>query len=171
MRKEDESKLAVNIIQFIFALILIVMICVSFVGCGSVKYVPVGTETVVEYRDTTIFVKDTITIEVPKEVVKEVVPALDTSIVSTSLAESIAYLDTTKRSIYHKIEQKGSIPILYDTLVTVKYVDRYINKEIPIEVVKEVKHIPNWCWYSLIFNVVIVLFIAFRIYLKTKKVL
>lgn len=170
MRKKDE-KLAVNIVGGLLIMLMLIMAFVSLVSCSTVKYVPVGTETVVEYRDTTIFVKDTITIEVPKEVVKEVVPALDTSIVSTSLAESIAYLDTTKRSIYHKIEQKGTIPILYDTLVTIKYVDRYINKEVPIEVVKEVKHIPNWCWYSLIFNVVIVLFIAFRIYLKTKKVL
>lgn len=169
MRKEDESKLAVNIIQFIFALILLVMICVSFVGCGSVKYVPVGTDTVIEYRDTTIYLTDTVTIEIPKEVVKEIVPEDTISVLSTSLARSEARVE--KGMLTHTLEQNGTLKTQIDTIVTIKYVDRYINKELPIEVVKEVKHIPNWCWWSLIINIVVVLLIVFRIYLKTKKVL
>ena len=167
MREKDE-KLAVNIVGGLLIMLMLIMSLVSLVSCSTVKYVPVGTETVVEYRDTTIYLTDTVTIEIPKEVVKEIVPQDKISILSTSLATSEAKIE--KGMLTHRLEQKGTLKTQIDTIVTVQYVDRYINKEVPIEVVKEVKHIPNWCWYSLIFNIVIILFIAFRIYLKSKGV-
>lgn len=166
-RSENRITLFVALAPILF-IALVLLLCL--VGCSTIKEVPVNTVEKVVVRDTTIYVKDTIKVEVPKQVVKEVIPQLDTSILSTSVAESIAYLDTTKRSIYHKLTQKGHIPIIYDTLVKVQYVDKYINKEIPIEVVKEVKYIPEWCWYSLIANIVFILLIAFRIYLRFKRV-
>jgi hypothetical protein len=50
------------------------------------------------------------------------------------VAESVAYLDTAKRQLHHTLEQKGSIKIQYDTIIKVEYVDRLIEKEIPVQV-------------------------------------
>lgn len=168
MKRKDDTRLCLQIVQGIFGLILLVMVCFSFIGCGSVQQIPVNNVTKIEYRDTTIFLRDTITVEVPKEVVREVLPQMDTSVLRTTLAESVAYLDTTKRQIKHTLEQKGELRVEYDTIVKYDYIDRYIEKEVPIEVVKEVKHIPNWCWISLIFNVITLCYIAFKIYVRFK---
>ena len=72
--------------------------------------------------------------EVPVEVVKEVLPELDTSYLKTSVAESVAYLDTAKRQLHHTLEQKGTIKTKIDTVFKVEYVDRVITKDVPIEV-------------------------------------
>ena len=134
-------------------LCLIALCLVSIISCSTIKEVPIQYIDRVEYRDTTIFIRDTIKIEVPKEVVKEIIPQIDTSYLETSVASSIAYLDTTKKALYHKIEQKGDIKILYDTLVRVQYVDRYIEKEVPvIQTVEKYKR-DTLFWMSIIFNV------------------
>ena len=150
-----------NIILIIFA------ICV-LCGCSTIKEIPVNNVTKIEYRDTTIYVRDTILVEVPKQVVSEVLPDIDTSYLETSVAKSTAYLDKDRRKLHHTLEQTGEVKTVYDTVITISYVDRYIEKEIPIEVIKEVKHIPNIFWFSIILNVVGILLLVFRIYLKMK---
>ena len=169
MKKEkDIANIAVSIVQLLFALILIVMICFSFIGCSSIKEIPINNIEKIVYRDTTIYIRDTIRVEVPKEIIKEIVPEDTTSILRTSVALSEAKIE--KGMLHHRLEQKGTIPVQIDTVVTIQYVDRIIEKEIPVEVIKEVKHIPNWAWISLIFNIITVLFIAFKIYLRVKGV-
>lgn len=151
-------------ITFILPWVLAILL---MVGCSTIKYVPIEGETIIEYRDTTIFIKDTIEVEVPREVIKEIVPADTTSILKTSVAQSTAKIE--KGMLHHQLEQKGTIPVQIDTIVKVEYVDKYIYEEVPIEVVKEVKYTPDWAWYSLIFNVIALCFIIFKIYLKFKK--
>lgn len=169
MKKEkDIANIAVSIVQLLFALILIVMICFSFIGCSSIKEIPINNIEKIVYKDTTIYIRDTIRVEVPKEIIKEIVPEDTTSILRTSVALSEAKIE--KGMLHHRLEQKGTIPVQIDTVVTIQYVDRIIEKEIPVEVIKEVKHIPNWAWISLIFNIITVLFIAFKIYLRVKGV-
>lgn len=165
MKEENKTRIA----QFIFALILIVLACLSVLGCSSIRYVPIENIEKIIYKDSTIYVNDTITVEVEKQIVKEVLPQLDTSVLKTDLASSIAYLDTTKRQIHHELKQEGTIRIAYDTVYVTKTVEKIKEVEVPIEVVKEVKYTPDWIWYSLIFNIITILFIAFRIYLKLKK--
>lgn len=151
-----------------FFFVMLILFCLN--SCGPLKEIPIQYIDRIEYRDTTIYIKDTIKIEVPKEVVKEVIPDIDTSYIETSIASSIAYVDTTKRAIYHKLEQNGEIKILYDTLVKVQYVDRYIEKEVPvIQTVEKYKR-DSIFWISIILNIIVVLIIAFKIYLKTKKI-
>ena len=103
-------------------------------GCSVIKEIPVQTVEKIEYRDSLIYVKDTLTIPVPYEKIVEVVPEVDTSYLETSVAKSTAYLDTTKRKLHHTLEQKGTVQIQYDTIVKVQYVDKVIEKEIPVEV-------------------------------------
>lgn len=103
-------------------------------GCSVIKEVPVETIEKIEYRDSLVYIRDTVTVEIPREKVVQVLPKLDTSILNTSLAESVAYVDTVKMSIYHTLEQKGAVQIQYDTVVKIEYVDRFIEKEVPVEV-------------------------------------
>ena len=103
-------------------------------GCSVIKEVPVETIEKIVYRDSLVYIRDSIEVQVPVEKVVEVLPALDTSYLNTSVAESIAYLDTTKRQIHHTLEQKGTIKTKIDTVFKVEYVDRFIEKEVPVEV-------------------------------------
>lgn len=138
-------------------------------SCSTLKEIPVQTIERVEYRDSLIYVNDTITVEVPKEKVIYVGPADTTSQIATSLAFSEAKID--KGILTHTLEQKGQIKAKIDTVFKVEYIDRIIEKEVPVEVVKEVKHIPSWCWWNLIYSIAITLIICFRLYLKYGKVL
>jgi hypothetical protein len=138
------------------------------VGCSTIKYVPIQGETVVEYRDTTIYINDTVTIPVPVEVVKEVVPADTVSVLQTSVALSEAKIQ--KGMLHHSLEQRGTVKTRIDTVVTIQYVDKYIYEEVPVTVEVEKRYVPEWCWWSLIINIVTVLLVAFRIYLKHKRV-
>lgn len=113
-------------ILFIFTLVLI--------GCSTTKQIPVQSVEKIIYKDTIITIKDTLKIEVPKEIVKEIAPQIDTSYIKTSLAESTAYLDTTERKLHHTLKQTGVLKVKYDTIISVQYVDRVITKDVPIEV-------------------------------------
>ena len=142
----------------------------SLVSCSTVKYVSISDSenihkvdsTIIQYRDTTIFV------EVPVEVVKEVVPQLDTLYMETSLSHSTSYLDTTTRTLKgelkNKIEPIEKIVYL-PSKEHIVYRDSIITKEVPVEVQIEKKHIPQWVWYSVIFNVIVLCYIGFKIYL------
>lgn len=144
--------------------ILFVLLC----SCATIKEVPINHIDKIEYRDSVVYIHDTVSIPVPYEVTKEVIPDIDTSYLETSIAKSVAYLDRDKKSLNHTLEQKGEIKAVHDTVITVEYVDRYIEKEIPIRVEIEKPYIPQWCWWSLIFNVIILSFIAIRAYLKLR---
>ena len=76
------------------------------------------------YRDSLVYVHDSIEVQVPVEKVKVVLPELDTSYLKTSVAESVAYLDTAKRDFIHTLEQKGTVKTVYDTIIKVQYVDK-----------------------------------------------
>lgn len=146
---------------------LLLLIFGLVLGCGSIKEVPVINTEKIVYRDTTIYIRDSVFIEVPKEVIKEIVPEDTTSILRTSVALSEAKIE--KGMLHHRLEQKGQVKAQIDTVVTVQYVDRIIEKEVPIEV-EVVKYKRDTIfWFSIIFNVIVLLLTAFKIYLKLKK--
>lgn len=150
-------------------LIVLTLALLVFTSCASIKEVPVQTVETVVYRDSLIYIRDTLRIEVPKEVVKEVIPQIDTSYLKTSLAESIAYIDTLERKLHHTLTQKGEIKIKYDTIVKVEYVDRIITKEVPVEVevIKYQRDTFFWVllgWAVLCFGFAIIRFLI-KVYL------
>ena len=146
---------------FIFILLLVA------VSCGTTKYLPVETIEKIEYRDSIVYVNDTITIEVPKENVVYVGPADTISQISTSLAFSEAKVE--KGILTHTLENKGQIKTKIDTLFKVKYTDRIVEKEVPVEVEVKKPYIPTFFWIVAIYAAIITLLIAFRFYLKLKK--
>ena len=142
-------------------------------GCATVKQVPINThqidsvrvERVVEYRDTTIYV------DVPREIVREVVPELDTLYMENTVATSRSYLDTTTRTLKGELKTKPTKlpqPVKLPETTEKEEIIKEIVKEIPVTVEVEKRYIPTWCWYSLIGNIVVVLLIGFRLYLKFK---
>ena len=150
----------------IAALLAALSILLGICGCSTVKYVPIQTEEKTIVKDSLIYVRDTVTVEIPREIVKEIVPSDTTSILKTSVAISEARLE--KGRLYHSLEQKGTLKAKIDTCYITKIEEKTVYKDRPIEVPKEVKHIPSFFWWSLILNIITVLFIIFKIYLKLK---
>ena len=139
------------------------------VSCSTTKSIPVQTIEKIEYRDSLIYIKDTITIPIEKEVIKEVMPSIDTSYLETSVAKSVAYLDTAKRQLHHTLTQEGEVKTIIDTTHIITYVDRIVEKEVPVEVEVEKPYIPIFFWIVTIYAAIITLLIAFKAYLKLKK--
>ena len=149
----------------LFILILLFVL----VSCGTTKSIPVQTIEKIEYRDSLIYIKDTITIPIEKEVIKEVIPSIDTSYLETSVAKSVAYLDTAKRQLHHTLTQEGEVKTIIDTTHIITYVDRIVEKEVPVEVEIEKPYIPAFFWVVTIYAAIITLLMAFKAYLKFKK--
>lgn len=142
------------------------VILLTFIGCSTIKYVPIESETKIIQKDSLIYVRDTVTVEIPKEVIKEIVPADTTSILKTSLAMSEARLEEGR--LHHTLEQSGAVKTVVDTCYVTRIEEKVVYQDRPIEVPKEVKHIPSFFWWSLILNIITVLFIIFKIYLRLK---
>lgn len=147
-------------------LFILILLLVA-VSCSTTKYVPVKTIERIEYRDSIVYVKDTIIIEVPKEKVVYVGPADTLSQISTSLAFSEAKVE--QGVLTHTLEQKGQIKTPIDTSFVIEYIDGIVEKEVPVEVEIEKPYIPNFFWIVTIYAAIITLLIAFRAYLKLKK--
>lgn len=137
------------------------------VSCGTTKSIPVQTIERIEYRDSIVYVNDTITIEVPKEKVVYVGPADTLSQISTSLAFSEAKVE--KGVLTHTLEQKEQIKAKIGTFYKVKYIDRIVEKEVPVEVEIEKPYIPTFFWIVTIYAAIITILIVFKTYLKFKK--
>lgn len=136
-------------------------------GCGAVKNIPVQTIEKIEYRDSVVFITDSILVEIPTYIEKTIVPQDTISRIRGKISESTAFV--SKGKLHHSLEEKGSIKAKIDTFFKVEYVDRIIEKEIPIEVQVEKRYIPNWCWFALIYAIILSLLIAFKIYLTKFK--
>lgn len=159
-----------NIINLAFIEQLSVIIIALFMlcGCGQIKYVPVQTEEKVIIRDSIIRVIDTVTVTVPSETIKEVLPAIDTSVLQTELAKSTAYLDTVERKIHHTLEQKGTLKTTIDTCYITKVEERIVYKDRPIEV-EVIKYKRDALfWYLLIFQIAVILYLGLRFYFRLK---
>lgn len=147
-------------------LLLVLLFSVGLIGCSTVKYVPIDTNTQVIVRDSIIHVRDTVRVEVPKEIVREIVPQDTISILKTSLAESTAKVENGK--LNHSLRQQGTVKVKIDTCYITKIEEKITYQEVPVEVIKEVKHIPNWVSYSLLANIGFLVLIGLRLYFKLK---
>ena len=146
-------------------LFLLILLLIA-VSCSTTKSIPVQTIERIEYRDSLIYIKDTITIPIEKEVIKEVIPSIDTSYLETSVAKSVAYLDTAKRQLHHTLTQEGEVKTIIDTTHIITYVDRYIEKPIiqKNEVIKYKRD--ALFWYLLGFHILVLIILVAKLYLK-----
>lgn len=149
------------------------ILCFSFLyvllcGCSTFKEVPIQQIDRIEYRDIVVFVHDTISVPVPYEVIREVIPDIDTSYLETSVARSVAYLDKEKKQLSHSLEQKGEIKTKYDTVLVVEYVDKYIEREIPVPVEVEKPYIPKFFWIVTIYAAIISTWWLIKLWMKIR---
>ena len=142
-------------------LYLLILVAIMLSACGTPKYITVK-ET--EYIKDTVKIKaDTVRVEVPKEVVVNVVPELDTLKMETSVAEAEAYLDTLTNTLKGTLKNKKTeLKKEIQTIEKTKFVERKVEVPVPYEVVKT--KVPRWAWVLLAFNVSIL--IGFLIRLK-----
>ena len=141
----------------------LILICFLLCGCGTTRYVPV--KEIEHVRDTVILKADTVRMTIPVEKIVEVVPAMDTLRMETSVAKAVAYADTATGTLKGKIENKP-----YEQKKEIQHTEkiRTVEKkvEVPVEVVKWKYRIPHWVWYSLGFNLLFLFALFLRIKIK-----
>ena len=141
---------------------LIILFILLLTSCSTIKYVPVKGEDIYHTEYVT---KDSI-IYTPVEVIKEVVPELDTLYMETSVAKAKAYLDTNLNAL--KGEMKNKKEIIYRDKIV--YRDSIIiqKQEVPVKVEVEKKVVPNWCWWLLVINILTAIGFVIRLYFRVK---
>lgn len=156
-----------NVIKYPLFLLIFGLI----IGCGTTQVIA-EKETIekIVVKDSLIY-RDSI-VYIPQERIVEIVPQLDTLFMEIETAESKAYLDTTNMLLKGELKSKKKEVVKYQTII--EYRDRtdtvYIKEPQPYEVIKKEKYIPSIFWWSLIGNIIVILYIVFRIYLKFKGV-
>ena len=169
--------------DFFKIFIIISLFVLSIIGCGSLKQVPINNNTEVIYRDSLIlrdstrYIDSVIYVQIPREKVMEIISQIDTSYLETTVAKSVAYVDTNLLMIVHSLENRDTV--LQEKIV---YKDRYITetktvykdsiqiKEIPVEVEVEKIKYPKTYWYLLGFFIIVVGIFIVRLYLKFKTI-
>lgn len=141
---------------------LLLFILLLLTSCSTIKYIPVKGEDIYH---TEYITKDSI-VYTPVEVIKEVVPELDTLYMETSVAKAKAYLDTNLNIL--KGEMKNKKEIIYKDKIV--YRDSIIiqKQEIPVEVEVEKKVVPKWVYYSLGINILVIIGFVIRLYFRFK---
>lgn len=150
----------------IAAFLAALFILLGIGGCANVKYLPMQTEERVEVRDSLIYIRDTVTVEIPKEIVKEIVPADTISILKTSVAISEARLE--RGHLYHTLEQSGTVKTMIDTFYLTKIEEKTVYKDRPVEVEVPVKYVPSFYKFCLWWFIGSVILIALWIVMKLK---
>lgn len=150
----------------IAALLAALFILLGIGGCSTVKYVPIQTEERVEVRDSLIYIKDTVTVEIPKEIVKEIVPSDTISILKTSVATSEARLE--QGYLHHTLEQSGTVKTKIDTFYLTNIKEKTVYKDRPVEVKIPVKYVPSFYKFCLWWFIGCVILMALWIVMKIK---
>lgn len=150
----------------IAALLAALFILLGIGGCSSLKYVPIQTEEKTIVKDSLIYIRDTVTVEIPKEIVKEIVPSDTISILKTSVATSEARLE--QGHLHHTLEQSGTVKTKIDTFYTTKIVEKAVYKDRPVEVEVPVKYVPAFYKFCLWWFIGSVILMALWIVMKIK---
>lgn len=149
---------------------LFFVLVAMFTGCSVIKEVPVETIEKIEYRDSLVY-RDSI-VYIPQERIVEIVPQLDTLSMDIEVASSKAYLDTANMVLKGELKSKKKEVVKYQTII--EYRERidtvYIKELEPYEVIKTEYKYNNLFWISIIFNIIVILCLAMRLYLRFKGV-
>lgn len=147
---------------------LLIMFMMGFflVACSTIKEIPIQNTERIEYRDSVIVVKEFVEVEIPTEKIVYVGVSDTTSVLTTSLSRSEAKIDNGV--LTHTLEQKGTLTAKIDTFFIVEYVDRVVEREIPITVEVDKPFIPNWMWWIFIYAVVFTLLLVGYIVIKIR---
>lgn len=152
--------------------IIALLVFLLAAACGTTHHLPSeNTHTTVVVKDSIRWKDSTVLVPIPVERYVDVVRQYDTLKLESTLARSVSYVDTLthtlKGTLTHKPESVKTIIKYKDRIVT-EYRDSISIKEVPVEVEVIKTKVPSWCWWLLVFNVLVLLVFAVRLYLKFK---
>lgn len=156
-----------NFLKKILIILSFFVLSVLVTACGVTKKAPVvigENKTVVNIVDS-VKIRDSVVV-IPVERIVDIVAQYDTLKMETTLAKASAYVDTNLHALRGSIENKEQV-IFRDRWKEriVEVHDTVSVKEpIPYETVKEVKHIPKWVWFLLIFSILETVILGYLIY-------
>ena len=141
------------------------MVAAIFTACTKRIYVPVEHTQYVTVRDSVYFRDTLIRIELEKARISDFCDVDDTLVLSTDLARSTAFLDTTAGKIRGTLENIKKEAVQNVPLKEkITYRDSIVYKEVPVPVVEEkiVKVVP-WFWRVMsVIGIVALAYLAFR---------
>lgn len=149
---------------------IIVLLTILLVGCATskIQYVPVQGENIIEYKDTTIYLCDTIYVPLPAEKAETTNTNFEPSHLETSIATSDAWVEDNK--LHHTLKNKPvQLKTKIDTLVKIEYVNKYIEKPVIQEVEVKVPYIPKWTIWLMVFGGICAVWNIAKIILKIKS--
>lgn len=152
---------------------IILLFSILLVGCGTIKYVPIEKETVINYIDSITWHDSTIFHDIYHEYYKDYTGPKDTLKLETAYSEFKAWNDSTSNILKGEAKnKKDSIPIKIKWKERIVYKDSIVTKEVPVpvEIIKEIKHVPAFFWITLGWFILSILYIGIKIYLKFKKI-
>ena len=136
-------------------------------SCTVYKYLPSETETkvrdsvVVNYIDSVIYHHRTVN--------RDYKGLLDTLMIKGTHSSMTAFADTANFTINGELnEDPYKERVVYRDRIQYRDSIQYVEKPYPVEVVKEKKVVPKWCWWLLVFVAVELLVYSVKIYLKIK---
>ena len=148
----------------------ILSILIFLSSCSCFKNVP--REEIHYAQKDSIILKIVDSVKyIPVERYVDIVYTYDTLKLETSLAQAEAFVDTNTHTLKGKIENKKGVEKCVK--IVEKYVEKcdtiYVKVPVTVEVVKEKKVVPKWCWYLLGFVALVALVYAVKFYLKFRK--
>jgi hypothetical protein len=166
----------------IFQVIIVLIMSVGFLNsCGTSKFLPSTDKNIVIkdsliIKDSTRLVDSIVYVQIPREKVMDIISQIDTSRLETSVATSVAYVDTNSLMIIHSLENKDTViqeRIVYQdryiTKAEIAYRDSIVIEKVPVEVKVEKKVYPKTYWWLLGFFVITLGIVIVKIYLRFKK--
>ena len=154
--------------QILFAILILLS------GCGVVKPRPtIRPTTVYNYVDSIKWHDSTVVIYLEKQKSKDAVIPTDTLRLETDYAKATAYVDTTVNLLKGDIENKPDAPvktqIKWKERVVYRDSTKIIEKEIPIEVTKEVLTYPNTYWWFAGISFISIAWFVLKMIVKLKQ--
>lgn len=139
-------------------------------SCSCFKHIPreevhivIKDSTVVNIKDSTVFHHKTVN--------RDYAGLLDTLRIQGEHSSMKAYADTSKFTIKGELTEEPVKEQFKEKIVYREHRDTlWREKEVPVEVVKEKKVVPKWCWRLLVFVAIEFLVFAAWIYIKISKV-
>ena len=116
-------------------LVYFALVAVFFTSCATVKYIPVETVKEVHIRDS-VYLRDTVVrVELEKARLSDFVDVGDTLVLTTDLARSTAFVDSTSgklKGTLENIKKYAEKPVQVKEKIV--YRDSVVTKEVPVEV-------------------------------------
>lgn len=152
-------------------LITLLILLAAGTACKTIQYVPVETIKEVHIKDSVYFRDTLVRVELEKARLSDFCNVDDTLVLSTDLALSTAFLDTTSGTLKGTIENiKKYVEKPVQIKEKIVYRDSVIKQEVPVpvEIEKITYKVPFfWKFFSVI-GILALAYLAFRFFVFKK---